>query len=174
MGALGERAVLLTLPSVREWHMDYDQLDRIGDILHQEAFGVRLHLRSMRSMGLIIIVWVQGYLFAPELIKLPMLWMHFDEHHESDPFMGFGDFLALHYGNESHEDADHQGHQGLPFHHHHGATSDGCVMKVWFGDALRQVSFPEEAGQLAVAIPKDDELLGGHMSELLRPPRPLA
>jgi hypothetical protein len=128
----------------------------------------------MRFFATALILWVQGYLFAPELIKLPAMWAHYLEHREVAPGLDLEGFLAMHYTDLEHQEDGHHDHEDLPFHHHHGSSLDQCSTKLIAVEEVAPVSFPEEQGdRLVVALP-DDDLSAGFRRALLQPPRPLA
>ena len=123
---------------------------------------------------LLPILWVQGFVVSPDLMKLPLLFAHYLEHQASDEELDLGTFIALHYSNDDHQSQDHSGHENLPFHHHHGAAVDHQLTKLLTSEPSRQVSFPVLAARTASPIANASDLLSGHNSELLRPPRTLA
>jgi len=125
----------------------------------------------MRVWPLLPILWVQGFLASPDLMKLPLLFAHYFEHQATAEELDLATFIALHYANDDHQAEDHSGHENLPFHHHHGAAVDQQVAKVIASDPLRLVSFPSLSALKAIALPVDKDLLAGHHPELLRPPR---
>ncbi len=127
-----------------------------------------------KVVQLVLLVWVQLYLFAPELMKLPMLVLHFNEHRSVEEDLTFAGFLDLHYADNGHEEADHEGHESLPFHHHHGAALDACVCKVWTSDPKVEVSFPQLMGDRPQGPPEDGSRSQGHPSAPFQPPRALA
>lgn len=127
-----------------------------------------------RIWFLLPILWVQGYLVSPDLMKLPLLFAHFMEHQAAAERLDFDAFIALHYDNDDHETQDHRSHENLPFHHHHGAAMDQHFTKVIAPAPLRPVSFAALSARKAIALPVDKDLLAGHHPELLRPPRALA
>ncbi|MBK9177455.1 MAG: hypothetical protein IPM46_14205 [Flavobacteriales bacterium] len=124
---------------------------------------------NSRFWSILPILWVQGFLVSPDLVKLPLLFAHFFEHQASDEELDLSSFIALHYASEEHQAED--GHENLPFHHHHGAAVDQHMAKVIGSDPLRPVSFPTLSARKAITVPVDEDLLAGHQSELLRPPR---
>lgn len=130
----------------------------------------------MKWRGLIVfpIVWIQGFLVSPDLLKLPLLFAHFLEHQASGEDLDFSTFIALHYADDEHQTQDPRNHENLPFHHHHGAALDQHVAKVIASEPFRAVSFPALSARTAIALPTDEDLLAGHHPELLRPPRTLA
>ena len=128
----------------------------------------------MTLLRLAFIIWVQANLLGPELLKLPLLIMHYQEHLAEDDALDFNGFLTLHYANTGHEESDRTDHENLPFHHHHGAALDQSVTKVLMSDPLPTVSFPELMGAHAVGLVADDAELAGHARGLLRPPKSLA
>ena len=118
----------------------------------------------VQVLRLAVVLWLQLYLLAPEMAKLPMLVEHYREHTGSNSALDLSAFLELHYADGSHQDSDHQEHGNLPFHHHHS----GAVLSSAPPDP---VSFPELfAAREAPFLPEDTELTG-HQAELLRPPR---
>lgn len=117
------------------------------------------------------ILWVQGFLVSPDVMKLPLLFAHYLEHQATGDALEPSAFIALHYANEEHQAEDHSGHENLPFHHHHGAAIDQHWAKVIGSDSLRPVSFPALCARKAIALPVDEDVLAGHHPELLRPPR---
>jgi hypothetical protein len=119
----------------------------------------------------LLLVWLQFYMLGPEMMKLPLLWGHYQEHVTLDGTLSFGDFIDLHYADGAHEEADHEGHKDLPFHHHHGATVDHCACKVWTSDPTPAVSFPTLMGDRPVGRVHDDAERAGHRRALLQPPR---
>ncbi len=126
---------------------------------------------KLRISALLPILWIQAYLVSPDLLKLPGLFAHFNEHQAAGEVLDPSTFLALHYADEEHQAADHNGHENLPFHHHHGAALDQQVAKVIAADPLRPVSFPALSARKASSLPVEEDLLAGHHAELLRPPR---
>lgn len=56
----------------------------------------------MRHLITIVVVWTQGYLFAPELLQLPALFIHYQEHRDLNEAIGFEEFLVLHYSDHDH------------------------------------------------------------------------
>jgi hypothetical protein len=128
----------------------------------------------MRLFATALILWIQGYLFAPELIKLPALWAHYLEHRAHDPALDLEGFLSLHYSDLGHQEDGHHDHEDLPYHHHHGSALDQCGTKLISGEHPAPVSFPMEQGhRMAIPLPGAD-LSAGFRSALLQPPRPLA
>ncbi len=123
----------------------------------------------------VLLIWLQLYMLGPEMMKLPMLVGHYHEHVAQDGALSFADFIAQHYAIGGHEEADHEGHENLPFHHHHnGATTDHCACKVWTSDPSPAVSFPALLGERPLGAVVDEGELAGHRRALLQPPRTLA
>jgi len=124
-----------------------------------------------RIWFLLPILWVQGFLVSPDLMKLPLLFAHFLEHTATGEELDLTSFIALHYADEDHQTEDHGDHENLPFHHHHGAALDQHVSKVMANEPMRPVSFPALSALSAIALSLDQDLLAGYHPELLRPPR---
>lgn len=127
-----------------------------------------------RIWFLLPILWVQGFLVSPDLMKLPLLFAHFLEHQSAAEELDLASFIALHYANDDHETQDHSGHENLPFHYHHGSAMDQHFTKVIASDPFRSVSLSALSALQAIALPVDKDLLAGHHPELLRPPRTVA
>lgn len=128
----------------------------------------------MRHLITIVVFWTQGYLFAPELMQLPLLLSHYLEHRESDSGIGFEEFLVLHYSDHDHEAELPGEHDQLPFHHHHGAALDHCCLKLITSDPPPPVSFPDALLDREPVVPPKGGPLSGFLSTLLQPPRSLA
>ncbi len=66
------------------------------------------------------------YLFSTtelhQLLKMPMLAQHFQEHKERNTELTFVDFLYMHYSQPDDHDADSDKDQKLPF-----KTHDNCI-----------------------------------------------
>ncbi len=134
------------------------------------------YLRRMfrKVVQMVMLVWVQLYLFAPELMKFPLLVLHFNEHRSVEEDLTFDAFLVLHYADNGHGEADHEGHESLPFHHHHGSSADACACKVWTSAPRAVVSFPQLMGDRPQGPPEDGSRSQGHPSAPFQPPRALA
>lgn len=128
----------------------------------------------MRHLLTILVLWTQGYLFAPELMRLPTLLAHYLEHLDVEGAVGFEHFLALHYNSDSHDAQAPDEHDDLPFHHHHGAAIDPCCMKLITTDPTTALSFPKAMMDREPVVPPKDDPLSGFRSTLLQPPRQLA
>ena len=53
-----------------------------------------------------------------DILRLPVLVVHYFHHNQSDRHTHFTDFIAQHYSHDQHHDEDHSEHSNLPFHHH--------------------------------------------------------
>ena len=145
----------------------------IHDLYHLSSllFGLPLWSMIVRLFRFVILLWVQLFVLGPELLKLPVLAGHYWEHAAEDGPLSFSDFIDLHYANSDHEEADHEDHAGLPFHHHHSTPGDLASIKVWTSDPLPHVSFPDESAELQLGDLIDELELVGHPRGLLQPPR---
>ncbi|MBL7939354.1 MAG: hypothetical protein JNL43_08340 [Flavobacteriales bacterium] len=127
----------------------------------------------MSVLRVFILLWVQAFVFGPELMKLPMLFLHYEEHCETDGALDLGTFLKLHYADTDHEGSDRSSHGDLPFHHHHGTATDQCGLKVWMSDAAAPVSIAERPASRPQPSHSDEAVLPGHARALLQPPKGL-
>lgn len=122
-----------------------------------------------------LVVWIQVQLASPELARLPMLFVHYQEHLAEDEELSFAGYLTKHYADDGHEESDHKDHSSLPFHHHHhGVVVDHCVTKVITSGPIAAVSFPMTVADREQPLPISGSLLHGHVGDLLRPPRMMA
>lgn len=73
----------------------------------------------------IIILFISVYLFSStelhQLLKLPILYEHFQEHHEENNSLSFLDFIAMHYSSNDIHKSDQDEDMKLPF-----KSPDGC------------------------------------------------
>lgn len=125
----------------------------------------------MRWFSIALVAFVQLYVLNPELVKLPMLFIHFAEHQHEEGDISFGTFLTEHYSESDHHRSGQADHENLPFHHHHGMLVDHAEGKILIAPPLARVSFPEANTGCLGARRIVSSPLNGHLSELLRPPR---
>lgn len=130
-----------------------------------------VYLCAVRILSISVLVWIQAYLVAPDLVRLPLLLMHFQEHQQELPDLTFSAFLVLHYDDTEHEQQDQEDHEDLPFHHHHGTAADQCALKVFENGPASSVYLPMASAGTAIPTEGDADLRTGHGAELLRPPR---
>lgn len=64
-----------------------------------------------------IIHFATGHNPLAELLRLPSLYAHFQEHRVETPDLSLLEFLKLHYADSEHHEAD-QKHENLPMHCH--------------------------------------------------------
>ncbi|HEY0676788.1 MAG TPA: hypothetical protein VGD17_00830 [Chitinophagaceae bacterium] len=68
---------------------------------------------------LLFILFLSAYLFPAgefvELLKLPVVFQHFQEHQKLNPEIGFAQFLAIHYLNDDPQAKDYKRDMELPF-----------------------------------------------------------
>ena len=62
-----------------------------------------------------------------QLVKLPMLVEHFNEHKGQDKDITLWDFLCMHYAHGDVKDADHDKDMKLPFKSHDGCFSSSVI-----------------------------------------------
>ena len=66
------------------------------------------------------------YLFTTtelhQLLKIPVLIQHYQEHKQMDSDITFWQFMSMHYSQPDDHDADHEKDMKLPF-----KTDDGCI-----------------------------------------------
>jgi hypothetical protein len=75
---------------------------------------------------LLAIILLQAACSMGQVLRLPTLIHHFQEHQQEDPESTFFDFLAIHYSPEiNHPDDEHKDHENLPF-----KTVDFSVLQV--------------------------------------------
>lgn len=134
------------------------------------------YFRRVKSL----LTWVlcafiaMNLMWGHDWVHLPRLWHHYQEHRAEQDGLSFIDFLTMHYAVRDHQHAD-RSHEDLPFQaHHHGAGMDFGTAKPAASEPLRAVSFPELNGERDFPLPSGDDVLTGHASELLRPPRTMA
>ena len=77
----------------------------------------------MKRLFIILIALqvLSGNHFLPELLKLPQLVQHFNEHRMENNGISLLDFLTLHYFNAEHQEKDKTRHKSLPL------KSDNCA-----------------------------------------------
>ncbi|MCB0770083.1 MAG: hypothetical protein KDC00_06735 [Flavobacteriales bacterium] len=117
-----------------------------------------------------ILLWVQAYLLGPELLKLPLLIGHFVEHSMVEEDLSLSRFLEEHYAGLGHEEDCDTEHDGLPYHHHHGAA-DGSLVPIFMARPVSATSFCQGALTVLTGLPSVADTLPGHTRGLIQPPR---
>ncbi|MCW5898973.1 MAG: hypothetical protein KIT10_06860 [Flavobacteriales bacterium] len=72
-----------------------------------------------------------------EFVGAGSLAEHWEEHQATDPDLGFGEFLFMHYFDPAHDNADPVDHGKLPFHH----QSVAAMVCIPSGDPLQPTLF---------------------------------
>lgn len=62
-----------------------------------------------------LVVYALTFSEARQLLKMPVLYQHFWEHHRQDPDLSLAKFLKLHYAGKYIMDDDYSEDQQLPF-----------------------------------------------------------
>lgn len=70
----------------------------------------------------ILAAYLCSYTELNELLKLPLLLIHYTEHSSQDQNLSFTDFLHMHYHHDHDNDGDDAADRNLPFKSH-----DNCV-----------------------------------------------
>lgn len=80
---------------------------------------IRLHGKTDLKLKAIAILLSFNLLLAQtplqEILKLPLLFSHFEEHHEKNSELNIGDFLKMHYSADAAQDSDQDKDMQLPF-----------------------------------------------------------
>ncbi|MES2268550.1 MAG: hypothetical protein V4520_17425 [Bacteroidota bacterium] len=122
----------------------------------------------------IAILLITVYLFSTtelhQLLKFPMVFIHFAEHKKENKNISFLQFLDMHYMHGSPKDKDYKEDMKLPF-----KTADNCVYIVsavvipHVVHALENHVFyiPEKEKH----IPKDESIPSSYLSNVWQPPK---
>lgn len=76
--------------------------------------SLRLHMRKSLLYILLGIICINTFSLK-QVYKLPILIVHYGEHHEIDPSVDFIDFLGMHYWGTDLNDNDDERDNELPF-----------------------------------------------------------
>ncbi|MDD2984398.1 MAG: hypothetical protein PHQ74_13515 [Crocinitomicaceae bacterium] len=90
----------------------------------------------------ITILFLSVYLFSStelnQLLKLPILYEHYQEHHLEDNSLSMLDFISMHYSNNDTDKTD-QEDMKLPF-----KSPDGCFSASMFAFITQPLEFTEK------------------------------
>lgn len=122
---------------------------------------------------IIAISFLLIYLFSTtefsQVLKLPVLWQHFQEHNAENRSISFIGFLQMHYFNGNPKDADYKKDMQLPF-----KTPTQCELTsiaTILPSINSEISVPVY-NNFKVTNPPDETLLSGDfLSAIWQPPK---
>lgn len=120
------------------------------------------------------ILFISIYLFstteASQLLKLPLIFLHYAEHSEEDKSISFFEFLDMHYMHGSPKDKDYDRDMQLPF-----KTSNDCISSISpaFVPSMTEISVdkPVELPEEKNGFPADQFILSSCLSSIWQPPK---
>ena len=102
-----------------------------------------------------------------ELVKMPFLFQHFQQHKQIAPQTSFFNYLTLHYSNAKHERSD-RSHERLPGHMATPPTllvfTTSIQLEIAYAHPLAQQE------QRQTYLQREANCLKGFLSSLFRPP----
>ena len=121
---------------------------------------------------MITILFLSVYLFSStelnQLLKLPLLYEHFQEHHQEDNSLSMLDFIVMHYSSNDVDRTD-QDDMRLPF-----KSPDGCFSASMFA----YISQPLEFTQKFIFVTKEPinnysylEFSSSYLNSIWQPPK---
>lgn len=121
----------------------------------------------------IIILFISVYLFSStelnQLLKLPILYEHFQEHHQENKSLSMLDFIAMHYSSNDIHKSDQDEDMKLPF-----KSPDGCFS----ASIIAFLPQPIEFVKRVVFIEKEPinnysykEFSSSYLSSIWQPPK---
>ncbi|WP_114759532.1 hypothetical protein [Flavobacterium sp. AG291] len=106
--------------------------------------------------------------FFEELLKVPVLVQHFMEHQQRNADIGFGEFLAQHYGSRNTKDNDEDRDMQLPYKKldHHDVTHFVFLPNRFYSSSVRITPMDSPVDNHY----KNNFLHNPHLGALFRPP----
>lgn len=125
----------------------------------------------MKKYTLISLLFLYAFSITElhELLKLPLLVSHFDEHRHENKDLNLGQFLNMHY-NQSPKDSKHEKDHHLPYKSHHNCYN--CLFVAYLPQ--QALSFPENmefAESKDELIHVESGLLSNFQSDFWQPPK---
>jgi len=112
--------------------------------------------------------------YAISIFKLGNLVGHFHQHQHESAELSFFHFLADHYAQQEHHDADHENHKDLPFHPHQGdsASSTSTLVLFFIPQTVEKLIFLNGESALVARNFSNQYWLSSLMpGEIWQPPR---
>ena len=81
-----------------------------------------------------------------QLVKIPVLVEHYNEHLQKDKAISFWKFLSMHYAGHDHNDNDTERDHQLPFKSHESCVSP--VIAAAFHDNQKTITFQKPVDEL--------------------------
>lgn len=118
---------------------------------------------------ILLIAYITSGAELRELMKLPVLIQHYQEHRQLDGGITFTQFLIDHYNNIPHTDNDEERDNQLPFKKVDSSIFSSPVVPASFAAELRKPVIPLALDE---PYPKNDNLIpSANISNIWQPPR---
>lgn len=127
---------------------------------------------KMLISRLLLLIYLFSATEFSQLLKLPVLVMHFQEHQQKNPSISFFQFLHHHYAINHADDGDSERDNQLPFQSHDNCSSFQFPFYFFLSFTPLSLSvtlLPEEKPSCY----SDANILAAHLSAVWQPPRTL-
>ena len=118
----------------------------------------------------LIVVYLLSATEFSQLLKFPLLFSHFVEHHQIDPSMSFGDFLYHHYAIDHGDDGDAATDNKLPFKSH-----DHCCSFIFPISIFHTIQFSQVQTTIiekqTVLFSSSANIISAYLSTIWQPPK---
>ena len=122
------------------------------------------------SAILFLTIYLLSTMAAQQLMKLPVVFQHYNEHKQEDKSISVLRFLAIHYLHGSPKDKDYDRDMQLPF-----KTSGDCVSSIAIAFVSLIVPFtinkPVEITEKKNYIVLDQYILSSYLASIWQPPK---
>lgn len=103
-----------------------------------------------------------------QLVKIPVLFSHYNEHLSQDQSMSFIGFLKLHYQSDNLEHDQNQDHQNLPFKSHECHNMTQVLTFEVFHPVIEVIA---SSSLSHMSIYNQDEYLSENVGSIWQPPQ---
>ncbi|MBS0027516.1 hypothetical protein ACTJJ0_19920 [Chitinophaga sp. 22321] len=122
-----------------------------------------------RAAYILLLIFILHHTAFDQLLKIPALVLHYQEHHQRNSQLSVMDFLCMHYWGQDDDDGDHDRDMQLPY-----KTVDLHALQLSFIPLAKAIAVKQQTfREIRIDYPalKDNYLPEPALTSLFRPPK---
>lgn len=104
-----------------------------------------------------------------QLFKIPQLFTHYTEHHNTNNELSFSEFLHMHYSTDDDHDADKEKDMKLPFKSHENCSH--IVLSIPHSDINQSLFIPTKEHSLLISRMRQSTSYSADLPSIWQPPK---
>ena len=117
----------------------------------------------------LVMIFMMSSTETYQLCKIPQLFIHYTEHHNSNNDLSFSEFFCMHYSSVDDHDADIEKDMKLPFKSH-----DNCshiMLSIPHSDINQSLFIPTKEHSLLILRMKQSTAYSADLPSIWQPPK---